>query len=176
MRKIFFLSLTFFLLMVVLSGCLFKSKPKEEDSNKPILEYKQSLESVISDSNQLLERYNQGIDKLYTEEYSPEQFSTIVREIISSSSKILNSANNFDAPTELYEFHQKTIEYLNLQHQLFLNSIEEANNADNQQINKATLRSEYLAVKKKQAELLLEWKKFEQPVSSNKQQLIPGTK
>ena len=153
--------------MVVLAGCGKDKKPVESPSAK----YGETFNQIMKSSNQLLERYGANIDKLYIDEYSAEQFSTIVREIIPTSNDIIGIAENLGVSIDLYDLHQKVIGYLNNQHQMLLTAINDSSivaNEKNKTIDKAKLRNQYIEVKNQQAALIKEWKQMISPVTEKK--------
>lgn len=159
------------IILILASGC---GRGNEEIPQKPDpkVEYEKFLRKTIEESDKMLERYGSNLDKLYIQEYNPEQFAVIVREIINISNELVTKSEQYDADVELFEFHTKVLNYLNAQHELFLVSIDAANQAKGQgdQFNKSNLRQSYVGVKSTQAALMKEWKEMKNPPENNNQQ------
>lgn len=148
--------------LFILTGCL-GGKAEEVKPPNPQDAYKETFQQSINESNKLLDRYSLNLDKLYIDEYTPEQFGVIVREVIGESNELVTEVDRKDVDPEMFEFHQKVQTYLNHQHELFLTSIAQANqvNKDKQQnFDKDSLRENYTNVKNEQGGLLKEWKEM----------------
>ncbi|MGG6447723.1 hypothetical protein [Pseudobacillus badius] len=160
-KKLLLISIILTFAIPILSGC-FEGEEEVAQPN-PQEEYNKTFEYAINESNKLLDRYSSNLDKLYIDEYTPEQFGVIVREVIGTSNDIVTKVDRTDASKEMFEFHQKVLTYLQNQHNLFLSSISQANAAKNNQqitLDKQNLRNSYMEVKTEQSNLLKQWKEM----------------
>ncbi|EWG08786.1 hypothetical protein [Cytobacillus firmus] len=161
MKKFAFIILCF-LMIGTLSACSFgkddEAKVKVTEENRAYLEeYNKSLQGTIEDMNSILGVYNNGLDGIYTQEYSNEQFAKVLKEQIKESNALIKSVESLNVKPELFQVHQQLLALVNRSHQLLLNTIDEANNPD-QEIAKDPFRVEFLAIKQEQAVIANDWK------------------
>ncbi|OHX44806.1 hypothetical protein [Cytobacillus oceanisediminis] len=149
-----------FVMIGILSACGKddEAKVKVTEENRAYLEeYNKSLQGTIEDMNSILGVYNNGLDGIYTQEYSNEQFAKVLKEQIKESNALIKSVESLNVKPELFQVHQQLLALVNRSHQLLLNTIDEANNPD-QEIEKDPFRVEFLAIKQEQAVIANDWK------------------
>lgn len=161
MKKVSLLVL-YSLIILVLGACSLGNDEKKSveitQENKPYLEeYNDSLQDFIKEMNKILGGYNKGLDGIYTQEYSNQQFADVLKSQIKESNGLIKEVESLNVKPELFQMHQQIITLINRSHQLLLTSIDAANNPD-MQIEKDPLRQEYLAIKQEQAVIANDWK------------------
>lgn len=152
--------LSFIMVIIfVLNGCSSKDKTmKVTVESKPYLvEYDKSLQKTISEMNEILLVFNDTLNGIYTLEYSKEQFAQVNTKNIKKSNELIEKIEAMNVQTDLFETHQNLILLANQAHQLLLDSVGMAN-AEGQEIQRDTLRTQYLEIKTRQAQFVNEWK------------------
>jgi hypothetical protein len=142
----------------LISACSSKENNKEvvtKDNQSYIQEYDAKLQEFIKQSNNLLSTFNKSLDGLYTQEYSLEQFASIMKKSIEDSNELISKIENYEVHPDIFDFHQQFIVHVNEQHQLFLDAVEMANT---DQMDKDRLRADFLEIKQNQASLVNSWK------------------
>ncbi|MBU8908151.1 hypothetical protein [Desertibacillus haloalkaliphilus] len=137
----------------LLTGCFGSSDDSQEQSNS-VNNYVTSFQEIIDESNQLLSQYRENLDKLYTNEVSENQFASIVKNMVPKSREIGTGLDDqlYTVDNSLYDFHRDVIRLVNDQHQLFLKTLEEAN--EESEMNRDTLYDDYHKIKEIQTELV----------------------
>jgi len=160
----------------LLGACSSKEKQaaagnlKVTKENKSYLEvYDKSLQGFIGEMTSILQTFNNSLDGLYTEKYSREQFAIAIKDTIEKSNKLVTEVESIDVKPELFEANQNLIVLVNRSHQLLLNSIEMANQEDTE-IDKETLRNEYIEIKTTQAGIANQWKILREQLEAAEQQ------
>lgn len=162
MKKYIFITLILSFALVM-TGCSSKEKTaagklKVTEQNKSYLDvYEKSLQGYIGQMTSILKVYNTAVDGLYTQDYSREQFQEAIKGTIEKSSNLVSDVEAIDVKPELFDANQSLIALVNRSHQLLLHAIDMANNKDTE-IDKEYLRTEYMDIKTKQAELSNQWK------------------
>ncbi|WP_231868378.1 hypothetical protein [Fictibacillus phosphorivorans] len=162
------------LLSIALVACSSKeknvtAKVKVTEENKSYLEeYDESLQGFIEEMTGILQTFNDSLDGIYTKELTREQFSSNLKESINNSNKLVTDVESVDVDPELFEAHQNLIVIINRSHQLLLNAIDMANTADTE-IDKDTLRNEYMEIKTSQATIANEWKILRAQLQADKE-------
>ncbi|MBN8202659.1 hypothetical protein LG291_25805 (plasmid) [Cytobacillus firmus] len=159
MKKYAFIFLCFVMIGTLIAcGKDDEAKVKVTEENRAYLEeYNKSLQGTIEDMNSILGVYNNGLDGIYTQEYSNEQFAKVLKEQIKESNTLIKNVESLNVKPELFQVHQQLLALVNRSHQLLLNTIDEANNPD-QEIEKDPFRVEFLAIKQEQAVIANDWK------------------
>lgn len=159
MKKYAFIFLCFVMIGTLAAcGKDDEAKVKVTKENRAYLEeYNKSLQGTIEDMNSILGVYNNGLDGIYTQEYSNEQFAKVLKEQIKESNTLIKNVESINVKPELFQVHQQLLALVNRSHQLLLNTIDEANNPD-QEIEKDPFRVEFLAIKQEQAVIANDWK------------------
>lgn len=159
MKKYAFIFLCFVMIGTLAAcGKDDEAKVKVTEENRAYLEeYNKSLQGTIEDMNSILGVYNNGLDGIYTQEYSNEQFAKVLKEQIKESNTLIKNVESLNVKPELFQVHQQLLALVNRSHQLLLNTIDEANNPD-QEIEKDPFRVEFLAIKQEQAVIANDWK------------------
>lgn len=155
MKKIY--SAFILLCVFTLVGCSDSENNASSDPQfeEAIITYHSFLNNTLDTSNSLLNRFNTLIDNLYVQDVSSEQFSGILKAIIKDSATLVKEADEQkNVHAELKEFHSGYLNFLNQQHQLFLDSIEMANS---NRIDKNRLRQNYLKTKSSQEAVINSW-------------------
>jgi hypothetical protein len=158
--------MVFIMLLIVVSmlgAC--SSKPKKDslsvkvtDENKTYLsQYNKSLQGFIKEQTSILDTFNDAVDGLYTQKYSKEQFASILTTSIDKSSTLVKEVGSLDVSPDIFEAHQNLILLVNRSHQLLLSAIDMANSKD-KDIDKDSLRSQYVDIKTEQAKIANQWK------------------
>lgn len=148
---------------LVLGGCSSKEKPatgnlKVNAENKSYIDvYEKSLQNYIGSMTTILKTFNNAVDGLYTQDYSREQFAQAIKGNIEKSNTLVTEVEAVDVKPELFEANQNLISLVNRSHQLLLTAIDMANKSD-LEIDKEYLRTEYMDIKIKQAEISNQWK------------------
>lgn len=128
------------------------------DQNKSYLaKYDKSLEHFMNDMTSILKTFNDSLDGLYTKKYSREQFATVLANNIEKSNALVTEVEAVDVSPDIFESHQNLILLVNRSHQLLLDAIDMANTPE-RDIDKETLRSQYLDIKTQQAKIINQWK------------------
>jgi hypothetical protein len=158
-RKIVFILL---MLVLLLGGCSSKAKTsgkvKVTEENKSYLEvYDESLQGFIMEMSDILQNFNTAVDGIYTQQYSEDQFATILKKGITDSNKLVTTVEEVDVRPELFDAHQTLILLVNRSHQLLLDSIDMVND-ENRDIDKSYIRTEYIAIKQEQSRIANQWK------------------
>lgn len=131
---------------------------KVTDENKSYLsKYEKSLDNFMKDMTSILKTFNDSLDGLYTKKYSQEQFATVLANNIEKSNALVTEVEAVDVNPDIFEAHQNLILLVNRSHQLLLDAIDMANKPD-EEIDKETLRSQYLDIKTEQAKIINQWK------------------
>lgn len=145
-------------LSAILMACGNKTEGTEESSESSD-SYVELVSSIIDDSNDFLVEYHTSLDNLYRNPSSTEQFKNVISDIIPKSSNIVNSLDDvlYSIDDALYDFHRNLIALVNFQHEMFLRSLEMAND-ESRDIDKDKLRADYLKVKNDQTLLVQEIK------------------
>lgn len=159
MKKIFLVILPLLILSVMV-GCSkntdAKVGPTVTEETKPYLEkYDKQVQNFITQSNDLLTNFSTALDGVYTKEYSASQFATELKQFISNSSELVKEIESTNVDPSIFETHQQLILLANNQHQLFLDAIAMANDND---VDKETLRQQFLQIKSDQADFVNTWK------------------
>jgi hypothetical protein len=148
---------------LALTGCSSQqkagaSKLKVTEENKSYLDvYEKSLQGFIGEQTNILQTYNEAVDDLYTQDISRDQFKTAIKGTIEKSSQLVTDVESVDVKPELFDANQNLIALVNRSHQLLLHAIDMANKEDTD-IDKDYLRTEYMDIKTKQAEISNQWK------------------
>ncbi|NLP52196.1 hypothetical protein [Bacillus sp. RO1] len=145
---------------VFTSGCSSSDSGSAKANNDPELgealeSYQTFLGNTLNDSTSLLDRYNALVDSLYVQDVSADQLANSLKEIIKDSSELVKHVDGHDYYHQnIQPYHRSLIGYINEQHQLFLDSIEMANN---DRVDKGELRENYLIVKESQNNIINSW-------------------
>lgn len=152
---------------IAMSGCSsekksskpipFQNEDENRQTNKAVLEFEKKFFVTIDESNDLLQTFNKSLDGLYTGQTSNDQFVTVLTNIINKSNELVTTVEQYEVDPSLMEFKQQLVMHLNIQHQLFLDAVEMANE-DN--VNKGSLRETYLDIKQEQTNLVTAWKGY----------------
>lgn len=162
MKKLVTLTLLL-IFTLILGGCSTKEKPttgnlKVNEENKSYIDvYEKNLQNYISSMTSILKTFNNSIDGLYTLDYSRGQFAQVIKDSIEKSNALVTDVESVDVKPELFEANQNLISLVNRSHQLLLTAIDMANKPD-EDIDKEYLRTEYMDIKVKQAEISNQWK------------------
>lgn len=136
------------------------------DDNKSYLaKYEKQLEGFIKDQNKVLDLFNDALDGLYTQKYSRDQFASILANAIPQSSNLVQDVENLDVSPDIFDAQQNLIQLVNSSHQLLLDAIDMANNK-NTDIDKETLRTQYVNIKTQQAKTANDWKVLRQQLET----------
>lgn len=149
MKKNFLMSGMVFLLLI-LSACGEAPKGQEIEP-EAISKYQTKIKNAVDISNNLLATYNKGLDQLYTNSISNEQFGDLMNSNIETSNEMVRGIDEYTPDPMFFEIHQSVITHLNNQHQMFLDAVEMANQED---IAKEQLREKYLEIKTEQKQLI----------------------
>ncbi|MFC0273633.1 hypothetical protein ACFFIX_19765 [Metabacillus herbersteinensis] len=132
-----------------------RNQPKEEEASLSSVEQLDKiLQNSIKESNVLLSQFNKSLDGFYTGNTSNSQFATVVSGIVNDSHELVSSVEKEDVDPTVFELQQKLVAHLNQQHGLFLNAVDMANQ---EKVNKDTLRNTYLEIKQEQAAIMNGW-------------------
>ncbi|QAS54756.1 hypothetical protein [Halobacillus litoralis] len=155
--KFKFISLCLFIgVLAILTSCGDKGEEQAPGNAADLEGYQAHLNEVFSESDHLLSVYSTALDGLYTGEVSEEQFSTLLRkEVISQSNELVSLVESYNASPTIFELNQQLATFANNQHQLFLDSIDMANE---ERMNKTTLRDNLIKIKDEQASFINAWK------------------
>lgn len=165
MKNIYILILA--VCLVFTSGCSSSENGSAKANNDPKLEeslesYQTFLGNTLNDSTALLDRYNALVDSLYVQDVSGDQLANLLKGIIKDSSELVKHVDGHDYYHEnIQPYHRSVIAYVNEQHQLFLDTIEMAND---DRVDKGELRENYLIVKESQNNIINSWGTAAQPV------------
>ena len=161
--------------ILMLGGCSSKDKSatgklKVTEENKTYLEtYDKNLQEHIIEMTNILQTFNNSVDGLYTQQYSRDQFATSIKGTIEKSNKLVTNVESFDVKPELFEANQNLIILVNRSHQLLLNAIDMANRTDTD-MDKDTLRNEYMEIKTSQATIANQWKILREQLEAAEQE------
>lgn len=165
-KKILFLTVLIFLTLSLVA-CSPKAKnganvKVTEENVNYLSEYEQTLQEKLEELSEILGTFNNSLDAIYTREITNTDFANILKELISQSNTLVTSIDNLDIHPELFEANQSLTNLVNRSHQLLLEAVDQANKGDENEINKDSLRKEYLEIKNEQAALTNQWKIFRQ--------------
>ncbi|WP_334393211.1 hypothetical protein [Escherichia coli] len=151
------------LIAVSLTACSSKSKEEVERNarNTIVEEYEVEFNNINDESNNVLSSFNNALDGYYTRKSSNSTFKSILSEKILASSKFIKETEEKDVDTSVLSFHQQVVVYLNQQHQLLLDAVEMANEND---VDKGTLRESYLNLKQQQVDMTNNWIELKQSI------------
>ncbi|MFS8304208.1 hypothetical protein [Bacillus altitudinis] len=151
------------LIVVSLTACSSKSKEEVERNarNTIVEEYEVEFNNINDASNNVLSSFNNALDGYYTRKSSNSTFKSILSEKILASSKFIKETEEKDVDTSVLSFHQQVVVYLNQQHQLLLDAVEMANEND---VDKGTLRESYLNLKQQQVDMTNNWIELKQSI------------
>lgn len=151
------------LIAISLTACSSKSKEEVERNtrNTIVEEYEVEFNNINDESNNVLSSFNNALDGYYTRKSSNSTFKSILSEKILASSKFIKETEEKDVDTSVLSFHQQVVVYLNQQHQLLLDAVEMANEND---VDKGTLRESYLNLKQQQVDMTNNWIDLKQSI------------
>ncbi len=148
-------------LSLFLTACSSKSNSVEvsQENTSHVQEYHTAFQEHSAGMNKALNKFNTGLDGLYTKDFSDEQFGNYVKGIVESSAKLVKSIEQQDVNPEIFEMHQKVILVTNKAHQLLLDAVDMANRStEDNPVDKQRLKDTYISIKQEQASLVNEWK------------------
>lgn len=164
------LKLLFLLTMVMsLLGACSSSSNKNSvainDQTKPFIkQYDKTFRSSINEMNDILSTFNTGLDDIYTGQATNEQFAELLTKSIDRSNNLVRKVESLDVDPQLFQQHQTLIVLVNRSHQLLLTAVDQAKN---NQIEKTSLRTEYVSIKKDQSNVANQWKLLMQNLQSS---------
>lgn len=158
--KVMFVSAASTILLSACSSGETAPSPKVQvtEENKSYLEeYDKNIQSYMKEMTTILQDFNNALDKLYTKEYTYQQFIASLKGSIAESNKLVTKVETLDVDPTLFESHQGLIVLVNNSHQLLLNAVDMANQPE-YGMDKNSLRDQYMQIKTEQANLANQWK------------------
>ncbi|MBU8855240.1 hypothetical protein [Bacillus altitudinis] len=158
------------LIVISLTACSASSKSKEEIEqnalNTIVEDYEVQFNNINDESNNVLSAFNNALDGYYTKRSSNSTFKSILSEKILASSQFIKETEEKEVDTTVLSFHQQVVVYLNQQHQLLLDAVEMANENE---VDKGTLRESYLNLKQQQVDMTNSWIELKQSILSGEE-------
>src|SRR5690625_3484124 len=155
------LLLTLVILSLILFGCSSQAKNDPDNELPEALTevyqaYDQHLQNRVVSSNTILDSFSDALDSIYTGEISENHFFKVLKsDIIVTSQEIVKESESFDVHPSLFDLNTSFINYVNVQHQLFLDAVDMENE---EKIQKEQLRKRLVEIKERQANIINTWK------------------
>ncbi|MUK90168.1 hypothetical protein GMD78_17485 [Ornithinibacillus sp. L9] len=162
MKKKLLIIVSIFTTLTIVTGC---SSSKNEEgqyaegiSIEEVQEYDSYLQEALQTANSLMSTYNNSLDGLYTGDTSNGQFAKVLKDnVIESSRELVKLVEPYDVNPNFFEINQSLSNLINKQHQLFLDSVDMANQ---DKVNKDNLKKQVSSIKDEQAIIINNWKQF----------------
>lgn len=169
-KLLFFVVITIFL-GFTLSACSGEKNKKyangQVKEESYIDKYDKEVRQYTHQMSEILIAFNNAMDGIYTQQLSREQFKNILTQTIGKSNELVTAVESETIEPEIFDSHQQFILLVNRTHQLLLDAIDMANNTE-QEIDKETLRSDYLSIKTDQATFVNSWKTLKEQLEKGK--------